>query len=128
MNKLSIVIPAHNEEDCIEETIHAFHSALEKENINHEIIVVNDNSKDRTEEILQKTSQKIHQLRYFNKGPPNGFGLAVRKGLENFQGDCVAIVMADLSDSPADLVRYYRIFQEGYDCSFGSRFIKGSRV
>ncbi|RZK61560.1 MAG: glycosyltransferase, partial [Hymenobacter sp.] len=53
---------------------------------------------------------------------------AVRYGLERYQGDCVAVMMADLSDDPADLVAYYRKLQEGYDCVFGSRWVKGGRV
>ncbi len=128
MKKVSLVIPAHNEEGCIEETVRAFHNELKRENIPHEILVINDNSKDATEEILKNLSKEISELRYINNIPPNGFGFAVRKGLDNFQGDCVAIVMADLSDRPIDLVKYYRKIEEGYDCVFGSRFIKGGKV
>ena len=54
----------------------------------------------------------------------NGFGFAVRAGLEAFTGDAVAIVMADLSDHPDDLVAYYRLLEAGYDCAFGSRFMR----
>ena len=57
-----------------------------------------------------------------------GFGFAVRAGLDTFTGDAVAIVMADGSDSPDDLVRYYRVLEEGYDCAFGSRFVRGAKV
>lgn len=128
MPKLSVVIPGHNEEGQIEETVRAFHDELKKENINHEILVVNDNSRDRTEEILKKLSAENNQIRYVNNSPPNGFGFAVRKGLENYHGDCVAIVMADMSDRPEDLVKFYRKMQEGYDCVFGSRFIKGGKT
>lgn len=67
-------------------------------------------------------------MRYLNNTPPHGFGFAVRCGLENFKGDAVAIVMADLSDSPKDIVLYYQKIREGYECVFGSRFIKGSQV
>ena len=128
MSKLSVIIPAHNEEGQIEETICAFHNELKKEHINHEILVVNDNSKDKTEEILRRLSSENLAIRYINNTPPNGFGFAVRKGLENYHGDCVAIVMADLSDRPEDLVKYFRKFEEGYDCVFGSRFIKGGKT
>lgn len=128
MPKLSVVIPGHNEEGQIEETVRAFHDELKKENINHEILVVNDNSKDRTEEILKKLSAENHQIIYVNNIPPNGIGFAIRKGLENYSGDCVAIVMADMSDRPEDLVKFYRKMQEGYDCVFGSRFIKGGKT
>ncbi|MGL5096851.1 MAG: glycosyltransferase family 2 protein, partial [Planctomycetia bacterium] len=60
--------------------------------------------------------------------PPGGFGRAVRSGLEAVEGDAVVLVMADSSDDPADVVRYYRKLEEGYDCVFGSRFIAGSKV
>lgn len=127
--KLSIVIPAHNEEGSIEETILAFHEKLKIEKIDHEILVVNDNSSDKTEALLKDLSKKITQVRYINNQPPNGFGFAVRSGLENFKGDCVAIVMADLSDRPQDLVSYYnRMVKGNYDCVFGSRFIKGGKT
>lgn len=127
--KLSVVIPGYNEEASIEQTVRAFHDELHKENINHEIVVVNDNSKDSTEDILRRLSKEIPQVRYVNNTPPNGFGFAVRKGLESFKGDCVAIVMADMSDRPVDLVRYFREMEEhDYDAVFGSRFIKGGKV
>lgn len=125
---LSVVIPAHNEAGHIEETVTTLHDALEKAQIQHEILVVNDNSKDRTEEILQDLCRRFPQVRYVNNTPPNGFGFAVRCGLSNFRGDTVAIVMADLSDSPDDVVAFYRKIQEGADCAFGSRFMRGSKV
>lgn len=127
--KLSLVIPAHNEEGSIEETIQAFHTELKANKISHEILVINDNSSDKTEDILKQLGKKISELRYINNEPPNGFGFAVRRGLENFKGDCVAIVMADLSDRPIDLISYYnRMLKENYDCVFGSRFIKGGKT
>lgn len=127
--KLSIVIPAYNEEASIEKTVLAFHKELAKQKIPHEIVVTNDNSKDRTEEILKALHKKYPEIRYVNNTPPNGFGFAVRKGLESYTGDCVAIVMADMSDRPIDLVAYYRKMVEGnYDAVFGSRFIKGGKA
>lgn len=124
--KLSVVIPAYNEEASIEETVRAFHNELKKQKINHEIVVSNDSSRDKTEEILKRLSKEIKQVRYVNNEPPHGFGFNVRKGLESYTGDCVAIVMADMSDRPRDLVAYYRTMLKGdYDCVFGSRFIKG---
>lgn len=124
----SLVIPAHNEEGCIVPTIQAISEILETEKIAYEILVVNDNSRDRTEELLQQLSVQNKRVRYLNNYYPNGFGFAVRCGLENFQGDAVAIVMADSSDAPENIVDYYYKLQEGYDCVFGSRFIKGGRV
>lgn len=125
---LSIVIPAYNEENCIIPTIDSLVELLEREKIAYEILIVNDNSRDRTEEILQQLVSSKDCVRYVNNYYPNGFGFAVRCGLENFRGDAVAVVMADSSDSPEDLVKYYYKLQEGFDCIFGSRFISGGKV
>lgn len=127
--KLSVVIPAHNEEESIAETIDSLVQAFDTVKIDHEIFVVNDNSKDKTLEVLEKLSKKYPSLRYETNYGPNGFGYAVRYGLERFNGDCVAIMMADLSDDPSDLIRFYTKMLEGnYDCVFGSRFIKGGKL
>jgi dolichol-phosphate mannosyltransferase len=125
---LSVVIPAHNEEGHLGETVPALIRALDAAGIRHEILVVNDNSRDRTEAVLVELERQWPSLRHINNVPPNGFGFAVRAGLVEFRGDAVAIVMADGSDQPDDLVAFYRKLQEGYDCVFGSRFMKGGRV
>lgn len=128
INTLSIVIPAYNEEDCITPTVNTITQFLKQKNISYEILIVNDNSRDNTEQILQNLHSQNHRVRYINNYYPNGFGFAVRCGLENFQGDAVAIVMADGSDAPEDILSYYDKLKEGYDCIFGSRFIKGGKV
>src|SRR5260221_11375425 len=126
--KLSVVIPAYNEEGSITETVTALYKVLHRENIEHELVVINDNSKDRTLIILEELQHSMPTLEFYTNDGLNGFGYAVRYGLERFEGDCVAVMMADQSDSPADLVKFYRKMQEGYDCVFGSRWIKGSVV
>jgi len=125
---LSVVIPAHNEEGHIAGTVQGIEAALREAEISHEILVINDNSTDRTEHELTKLRAADANVRYINNTAPNGFGFAVRRGLVEFRGDAVAIMMADGSDDPADLVRFYRKLESGYDCVFGSRFIRGSRV
>lgn len=125
---LSVVIPAHNEEGRIAQTINEIYHALAAAGISHEIVVVNDNSADRTEQILVELRQQVPTLRHINNSPPNGFGFAVRAGLSAFKGDAIAVVMADGSDAPKDLVAYHRKLQEGYDCVFGSRFIRGAKI
>lgn len=127
--KLSVVIPAHDEEGSIAEAIESLVQAFDKYRIVHEIFVVNDNSKDKTLEILEELSKVHPSLKYETNAGPNGFGYAVRYGLERFSGDCVAVMMADLSDDPDDLIRFYNKMIEGdYDCVFGSRFIKGGKL
>lgn len=126
--KLSVVIPAYNEEHSLPETLNTLYQKLKEEQIPHEIFVTNDNSKDGTEGVLKELAKLIPTLRFETNHGPNGFGYAVRYGLERFSGDCVAVMMADLSDSPEDLVNYYRLLLEGYDCVFGSRFSKGGKT
>jgi dolichol-phosphate mannosyltransferase len=127
--KLSVVIPAYNEEESITETLTTLYATLTKYNIDHEIVVTNDNSKDNTEKVLAGLQASIPSLVYYTNPGPNGFGYAVRYGLERFKGDCAAVMMADLSDDPEDLVKYYNKMLEGnYDCVFGSRFSKGGKV
>lgn len=126
--KLSVVIPAHNEEDCLQGTVNQIVKALNREEISHEILIINDNSTDGTAAVCEELCQTFDSVRYVNNAPPNGFGFAVRRGLAEFSGDAVAIMMADASDDPEDLVAGYRMLFHGYDCVFGSRFIKGGKT
>lgn len=127
--KLSIVIPAHNEEGCINETVRALHTKLSAAQIHHEILVVNDNSSDTTEAILIRLRDEIPSVTYVNNHPPHGFGFAVRKGLEVYTGDAVAIYMADASDRPEDLIKFFSVMeQRQVDCVFGTRFSRNSKV
>jgi dolichol-phosphate mannosyltransferase len=127
--KLSIVIPAYNEEKTIAACVCELQACLrDKHGIPYEIIVVNDNSSDDTEGIVRAEIAKDPAVRIVNRTPPGGFGRAIRSGMEAVKGDVVVVYMADLSDSPDDVVAYYRKIREGYDCVFGSRFIEGSHV
>jgi dolichol-phosphate mannosyltransferase len=126
--KLSVVIPAHNEEATVGETVESLVSALSREGIDHELIVVDDSSTDGTAAVVERLAAEHPQVRCLPSPYRNGFGFAVRAGLETFEGDAVAIVMADGSDGPEDLVSYHRLLEEGYECAFGSRFVHGSTV
>ena len=126
--KLSIVIPVHQEREGIGPTVDALARALHDAQIPHEILVVDDHSRDDTAAVLDALAQRLPAFRWIdNEGPP-GYGYAVRAGLDAFAGDAVCIVMADASDDPSDVVAYYRKLEEGYECVFGSRFIAGARV
>jgi dolichol-phosphate mannosyltransferase len=126
--KLSVLIPAHNEEGAIAETIGGLVTQLESASIDYEILVVDDSSADRTRAVVQHMGAENARIRYHESHYPRGFGFTVRAGLDEFEGDAVAVVMADASDDPGDLVRYYRLLEDGYDCAFGSRFIRGAAV
>ncbi len=126
--KLSVVIPAHNEEANIGGCVDDLVDRLEAESIPFEIVVVNDNSRDGTEAEVLSRARIRPNIRLIRRLPPGGFGRAIRTGLEFVTGDVVVIYMADKSDHPEDAVLYYRTIEKGYDCVFGSRFVKGARV
>ncbi len=127
--KLSVVIPAHNEEQNISGCIEELQKTIGLEHgIPYELIIVDDNSVDRTADVVRSYQESDPNIRLVQRKPPAGFGRAIRAGLEEVRGDVVVIYMADLSDDPQDAVKYYRKIEEGYDCVYGSRFIKGSRV
>ena len=124
----SIVIPARDEQDSLPSTLADLHATFLREGVPHEIVVVDDGSRDRTWAVLQELREKIPTLAPVRNPGQNGFGRAVLYGLSQMKGDACAIVMADASDSPEDAVRYWRLLNEGWDCVFGSRFVKGGKV
>ena len=126
--KISIVIPAYNEEAVIEPTVRALSSALDAAGIVYEIRVVDDQSSDSTWAILSRLTQEIPALKPIKNTGPGGYGLAVRAGLSSFEGDAVIVSMADGSDSPGDVIAYAQAMADGYDCAFGNRFSGQTQV
>jgi len=124
----SLVIPARDEEASLPPTLRELYTTFAAENIPHEIVVVDDGSRDRTWTVLQELSTALPTLRPVQNPGPHGFGRAVVCGLNHMRGDACAIMMADASDSPHDAVRYWRLLNEGWECVFGSRFVRGGRV
>ncbi len=126
--KFSIVIPAHNESENIIPTVDGLVEVLVREQIDYEIVIVNDHSTDDTEDVISSIVANNACCKLVENKEQPGFGMAVRCGLNNFSGDAVAIVMADASDDPEDVITYYRELEKGVDCVFGSRFMKQSTV
>lgn len=125
---LSVVIPARDEEECVGATVHHLHLELQLQRIPHEIVVVDDGSRDHTWQVLQQLQDEISEVNPIQNKGTNGFGRAVICGLDHMRGDAVVIMMADESDDSRDVVRYWQELMKGYDCVFGSRFIKGGGV
>jgi dolichol-phosphate mannosyltransferase len=125
---LSVVIPARDEEGCIAATVEHLHLELTLNGVPHEIIVVDDGSTDSTSAILQGLQSHNFALRQIKNNGPHGFGRAIIMGIESALGDAVVIMMADESDDCRDVVRYWKCLNEGWDCVFGSRFMKGGGV
>jgi dolichol-phosphate mannosyltransferase len=122
---LSVVIPAKDEEGCIAATVEHLYVELRLRNVPHEIVVVDDGSVDNTWNALQEAREKIPSLEPLRNPGPYGFGRAIVYGLDHSKGDAVVIMMADESDDCRDVVTYWKELNEGYDCVFGSRFVKG---
>lgn len=123
---LSVCIPAYNEQENIGRTIDAISIVLNEAFIPFEFVIANDNSKDGTADVVRNKMESGIPIRMINRIPPGGYGRAVRSTLEHAHGDIVVITMADMSDDPRDIVRYYHKINEGFDAVFGSRFRAGS--
>jgi dolichol-phosphate mannosyltransferase len=128
LKKLSVIIPARNEADNLKECISEICKELIHHSINFEILVIDDGSTDNTVDVIKVINQSNSSVKCIRNYRDNGFGRAVRLGLEHFSGDAVAIMMADRSDSPSDLVEYWNVLNSGVECAFGSRFIRGSKI
>ena len=120
---LSVVIPARDEEDCICSTVEHLHLELRLHSVPHEIVVVDDGSRDQTWNLLVDLQTRIPQLSPVRNPGKGGFGNAVIAGLNHMTGDAVVIMMADESDDCRDCVTYWKLLSDGWDAVFGSRFV-----
>jgi len=125
---LSVVLPARDEEGCISSTVAHLHVELSLQKIPHEIIVVDDGSTDGTWKLLTDLAVQMSELRPVQNKGQHGFGRAISYGIDQMKGDAVVIMMADESDDCRDVVRYWQELGKGWDCVFGSRFMKGGGV
>jgi dolichol-phosphate mannosyltransferase len=126
--RLTVVIPARDEAGCIASTVEHLHLELRLNGVPHEIIVVDDGSTDATWDILDQVARRLPVLAPVRNPGPHGFGRAIAFGLQHMTGDAVVIMMADESDDCRDVVRYWRLLNDGWECVFGSRFVKGGGV
>jgi dolichol-phosphate mannosyltransferase len=122
------VIPARDEEESLPSTIEDIVRTFTAENVPHEIVVVDDGSKDRTWAVLQELKKTCPTLAPTQNTGQHGFGRAVIWGFNHSRGDAIVIMMADASDSASDAVKYWRLLNQGFDCAFGSRFVPGGEV
>jgi len=124
----SVVIPARDEEASLPPTLRALYATFREAGVPHEIVVVDDGSKDGTWQVLQDLRAEVPTLAPVQNPGPFGIGRAIVQGFGHSKGDACVIMMADASDSPADAVTYWRLLNAGWDCVLGSRFVRGGRI
>lgn len=121
---LSLVVPAHNEQDNIVEVVNNIETSI---GISHELIIVNDHSQDRTRQLVEQLKEKYKNLRLVDNKSKKGFANALRTGFRNASCELVVPVMADLCDELATVSKMYQKIAEGYDLVCGSRYMRGGR-
>lgn len=125
MPKLSVVLPAYNEEAMLPKTAATLKEILEREKISHELVFVDDGSKDQTWREIEAVVEKDENVRGVHFSRNFGKESAVFAGLATAVGDCVAVMDCDLQHPPAALVQMYRLWEQGYEVVEGIKHSRG---
>jgi len=126
--KLSVVIPAYNEESRLPRTLRDVDAYLRKQDYEYEIIVVNDGSRDRTVEVTNALAREIANLRLIDNQKNRGKGYAVRQGMLEAKGAYRVFSDADNSTSITHMGRMWPEFEKGFEVIIGSRDIEGAVI
>jgi dolichyl-phosphate beta-glucosyltransferase len=128
MPKLSVIIPAYNEEKRIERTLLDVDAYLEKQNYGYEIIVVDNNSNDKTAEVVKKLGSTTVQNARVISETTKGKGAAVRAGMLAATGDFRLFMDADNATPVSEIERFWPFLSQGHDVVIGSRYVDPSTV
>ena len=122
MKKISIIIPAYNEEEVAQECYNRLEEVLNKlNNYENEIIFINDGSKDKTLEILTELANQNENVKIVSFSRNFGHQAAVTAGLKYVTGDAILIIDADLQDPPELLPEMLKLWEEGNEVIYGER-------
>lgn len=127
---VSVVVPLHDEEGNAERVVERLLDLAETGSLDHqlEIVLVDDNSTDRTPTICDELADRHDGVRVVHRTDSPGFGNAVKAGLAVASGDVLVPFMGDLSDDPEDVPRLVAAIESGYHVAFGSRFVEGGSI
>ncbi len=118
---LSFIMPAHNEEDVIEETVKRCLGTIEKSGVSGEVIIANDGSRDRTGEILDRLASRYENVRVTHLSQNSGYGVAMKNALDLSRGEFVATLDSDGQFDPDDAIPLLHQAEEGHGCVTGFR-------
>ena len=125
---INIIIPLKDENEQAEITVRLLNDELKDLKKKFIITLIDDHSNDSTWDLLNKIKEKYNNVEIFKNEYGAGYGNAVRFGIEKNKCDSVVFFMGDCSDNPRDIKIYVDYLDQGFDCIFGSRFIKNAKV
>ena len=125
---LNIIVPLRDEDKQIETTVDLLTNELKDLKKIFIITLIDDHSVDDTWNLLKKLKEKYNNIEIYKNEYEAGYGNAVRSGIEKNTCDAVVFFMGDCSDNPKYIKSYVDYLDQGFDCVFGSRFMKNSKV
>ncbi|WP_128894890.1 glycosyltransferase family 2 protein [Longirhabdus pacifica] len=118
---ISVVIPAFNEEEVIEQCYDALTKVMRATERPYELIFVNDGSKDKTKEIITRYCHEDHHVKLINFSRNFGHQVAITAGMEHAQGEAIVVIDADLQDPPHLILSMMEKWEEGYEVVYAKR-------
>jgi len=127
-DKISIIIPAHNEASCLRESIRAIEEAVSRLEASYEIIIAEDGGSDGTDVIAEELAVENPYISHLHSDERLGKGGSLKRAIGVAQGELIIYMDADLATSLDHLPEIFELIECGYDIAIGSRNIKGSKV
>ncbi|MDD5731535.1 MAG: glycosyltransferase family 2 protein [Patescibacteria group bacterium] len=129
--RLSVIIPAYNEEERIKETLQSIDAYLTKQPYNYEIIIIANNCTDNTVKVISEYQKIINHLKLFDikiAKPGGAKGWAVKRGMEEAKGEYKLFMDADNATRVEEIENFWPFFNKGCNVVIGSRHIRGSHI
>ena len=128
MSRLSVVLPAYNEEQMLAKSCRTLKKILDLAEINYELVIVDDGSTDQTWKIIEETAEKDRNVTGVHFSRNFGKEAAIVAGLAQASGNAVAVMDCDLQHPPEVLVKMYRLWEQGYEVVEGIKKSRGTET